>query len=66
MLHSALWGPPVERAIIARTGREVSGSLLAIFDDVASLRRFLVDEGFLAREAGVYRRAVGGSPQGER
>jgi hypothetical protein len=48
------------------TSREVSGSLLAIYDGVASLRRFLVDEAFLAREAGVYRRADGGSAPSER
>jgi hypothetical protein len=36
--------------------REVNGLLLAVFDDVASLRRFLVDDGLLEREAGVYRR----------
>jgi hypothetical protein len=35
--------------------REVNGLLLPVFDDVASLRRYLVDEGFLEREAGVYR-----------
>ncbi len=28
-------------------------------DDVAALRRYLVDEGFLAREAGVYWRSGG-------
>lgn len=32
----------------------ITGSLLAIYDDVASPRRFLVDEAFLAGEAGVY------------
>jgi hypothetical protein len=37
--------------------REVNGLLLAVHDDVASLRRFLVDEGFLERAAGVYWRA---------
>ena len=34
--------------------REVNGVLVALYDDVATLRRFLVDEGLLAREAGVY------------
>ena len=34
--------------------KEVNGILLGVYDDVASLRRFLVDEGLLAREAGVY------------
>ena len=38
--------------------REVNGRLLAIHDDPASLRRFLVDEGLLEREAGVYRRVA--------
>lgn len=46
--------------------RELNGSLLEIFDDAASLRRFLVDEGFLAREAGVYWRVDGGSAPAER
>lgn len=40
------------------TEREVNGSLLEIFDDVAALRRFLVDERLLEREAGVYWRAT--------
>ena len=40
------------------TEREVNGSLLEIYDDVAALRRSLVDAGFLEREAGVYRRAL--------
>ena len=43
--------------------REVNGSLLEIYDDAAALRRFLVDEGFLAREAGVYWLADAGSPR---
>lgn len=34
--------------------REVNGMLQMLYDDVASLRRFLVDERLLAREAGVY------------
>jgi hypothetical protein len=36
--------------------REVNAVLTPVYDDVASLRRFLVDEGFLTRYAGVYRR----------
>ncbi len=36
--------------------KEVNRILLGVYDDVASLRRFLVDEGLLAREEGVYRR----------
>jgi hypothetical protein len=39
---------------------EVNGLLLPLHDDVASMRRFLVDEGLLEREAGVYRRASSG------
>jgi hypothetical protein len=47
--------------------REVSGSLLAISDDVALLGRFPEDEGFLAGKASVCWRADGGSPPpGER
>jgi hypothetical protein len=34
--------------------KEVNGVLFGVYDDVASLRRFLVDEGILTREAGVY------------
>jgi hypothetical protein len=34
--------------------REVNGTLIDVYDDVASLRRNLVDEGLLEREAGVY------------
>ena len=37
--------------------REVNELLGAFHDDTASLRRYLVDEGLLEREAGVYRRA---------
>jgi hypothetical protein len=40
------------------TEQEVNGALLALHDDPASLRRFLVDEGFLAREAGTYWRTT--------
>ena len=36
--------------------REVNGILLSLYDDAASLRRYLVDAGWLEREAGVYRR----------
>lgn len=34
--------------------KEVNGVLLGVHDDPAVLRRFLVDEGVLAREAGTY------------
>lgn len=37
--------------------REVNGILLAVHDDPAALRRSLVDEGLLAREAGAYWRS---------
>ena len=37
--------------------REVNELLRGFHDDTASLRRYLVDEGMLEREAGVYRRA---------
>ena len=36
--------------------REVNELLRGFHDDTASLRRYLVDEGMLEREAGVYRR----------
>jgi hypothetical protein len=36
------------------TEKEVNGVLLGVYDDVASLRRFLVDEGQLSRDAGIY------------
>jgi hypothetical protein len=39
---------------------DVNAMLGAFFDDYAALRRYLVDEGFLAREAGNYWR-IGGS-----
>jgi hypothetical protein len=39
--------------------REVDAMLRAWHDDHAALRRYLVDEGLLAREAGVYWRAGG-------
>jgi hypothetical protein len=37
--------------------RDVNELLHDVYDDTASLRRYLVDEGLLEREAGVYRRA---------
>ena len=40
--------------------RDVNAILGAFFDDYAALRRYLVDEGFLARKAGTYWR-IGGS-----
>jgi hypothetical protein len=39
--------------------REVNALLAAWHDDVAALRRYLVDEGLLTREAGVYWRTGG-------
>ena len=39
--------------------REVNAIVGAFFNDHASLRRYLVDEGFLDREAGTYWRAGG-------
>jgi hypothetical protein len=39
--------------------REVSDTLARFHDDYAALRRYLVDEGFLAREAGTYWRSGG-------
>lgn len=47
------------------TEKEVNGSLSSVYDDPASLRRFLVDEGFLTREAGVYWRVDVGKPAAE-
>jgi hypothetical protein len=38
------------------TEKEVNGVLLGVFDDPASLRRHLVDEGLFSRDAGTYRR----------
>jgi len=40
--------------------REVDARVRAFHDDYAALRRHLVDEGFLAREAGTYWR-IGGT-----
>lgn len=45
------------------TEREVNESLSTYHEDVASLRRFMIVGGLLARDAGVYRRAQPGSPQ---
>lgn len=38
---------------------EVNALLREVHPDVAALRRYLVDEGFLSREAGVYWRSGG-------
>jgi hypothetical protein len=38
---------------------EVNARLRGAHDDVAALRRYLVDEGFLSREGGVYWRTGG-------
>ena len=40
----------------------VNRILLPFHDDVAALRRYLVDEGFLSREAGIYHRSGGTVP----
>jgi hypothetical protein len=42
--------------------REVNRRLRAYHDDVAALRRYLVDEGFLERDRGEYWRAGGSYP----
>jgi hypothetical protein len=39
--------------------REVNGMLRQFHDDYATLRRYLVDEGFLSREKGIYWRSGG-------
>lgn len=39
--------------------REVVAVLTRFHDDHAALRRYLVEDGFLARDAGVYRRCGG-------
>jgi hypothetical protein len=39
------------------TEAEVNELLTSIHDDYASLRRYLVDEGFLERDSGIYRRS---------
>ena len=41
---------------------EVNAVLQGFHDDHAALRRYLVDEGFLSREGGVYRRTGGTVP----
>jgi hypothetical protein len=41
---------------------EVNDVLRAFHEDVAALRRYLVDEGFLTREAGTYWRTGGTVP----
>ncbi len=41
---------------------EVNERLRAFHEDVAALRRYLVDEGFLSREAGTYWRTGGTVP----
>ncbi len=41
---------------------EVNEVLRQFHDDVAALRRYLVDEGFLERAGGVYRRSGGSVP----
>jgi hypothetical protein len=46
--------------------RDVNVILAAFHEDFATLRRYLVDEGFLSRESGIYWRSGGSvaSPQG--
>ena len=39
--------------------REVNAALKEVHDDFAMLRRYLVDEGFMDRDAGVYWRSGG-------
>ncbi len=41
---------------------EVNRRLRAVHDDVAALRRYLVEDGFLSREAGLYWRSGGSVP----
>jgi len=41
------------------TERQVNATLRRFHDDVAALRRYLVDEGFLDRARGEYRRTAG-------
>lgn len=41
------------------TEAEVSATLQGFYDDYAALRRYLVDEGFLTRDANVYWRTGG-------
>jgi hypothetical protein len=42
------------------TENEVNDVLRTVYDDHVALRRYLIDEGFLARDAGIYWR-IGGS-----
>ena len=44
---------------VAYPEKEVNGRLRVFHDDVAALRRYLVDEGFLARRDGFYWRSGG-------
>lgn len=44
---------------------EVNAVLQGFHDDHAALRRYLVDEGFLAREGGVYWRVQEGTPRAQ-
>jgi DNA-binding transcriptional ArsR family regulator len=44
--------------------KEVNQRLAVHHPDVASLRRYLVDEGYLSRAAGIYRRTVRSDPEG--
>jgi hypothetical protein len=53
--HLAQWFEPGERY----PETEVNRRLRQAHPDVAALRRYLVEEGFLDREAGVYWRAGG-------
>jgi hypothetical protein len=39
--------------------KEVNEILAAYHEDVAALRRYMVDEGFMEREAGIYWRSGG-------
>ena len=41
------------------TEPEVNATLMAFHDDYVALRRYLVDEGFMTRENGVYWRSGG-------
>ena len=41
---------------------EVNRELRSVHEDVAALRRYLVDEGFLSRESGTYWRTGGTVP----
>ena len=39
--------------------RQVNAALRVLFDDHAALRRYLVDEGYMSRDSGVYWRSGG-------